>query len=239
MYAGKVVETRLDREDLRAPEHPYTWGLLRSIPRLDKPRDEPLIPIAGLPPSLITLPSGCSFHPRCPYVRERHRRVEPAARAAARPTRFTSRVPARQRYAQADLGELRAGVEPQQARARSSARRSRYEARRLVEVRDLVKHFPLTRGIVFKQQIGAVHAVDGVSFDVLRGETLGLVGETGCGKTTTARLIMRLLEPTTGTIRFEGEDVTHLAQARTEAAAARGADDLPGPLLLAQPAEDR
>ena len=80
----------------------------------------------------------------------------------------------------------------------------------LVEVRDLVKHFPLTRGIVFQKKVGAVHAVDGVSFDVLRGETLGIVGETGCGKTTTARLIMRLLEPTSGTIRFEGDDVTHL-----------------------------
>ena len=80
----------------------------------------------------------------------------------------------------------------------------------LVEVRDLVKHFPLTRGIVFQRKVGAVHAVDGVSFDVLRGETLGIVGETGCGKTTTARLIMRLLEPTSGTIRFEGEDITHL-----------------------------
>ena len=80
----------------------------------------------------------------------------------------------------------------------------------LVEVRDLVKHFPLTRGIVFQRKVGAVHAVDGVSFDVLRGETLGIVGETGCGKTTTARLIMRLLEPTSGTIRFEGDDVTHL-----------------------------
>ena len=80
----------------------------------------------------------------------------------------------------------------------------------LVEVRDLVKHFPLTRGIVFQRKVGAVHAVDGVSFDVLRGETLGIVGETGCGKTTTARLVMRLLEPTSGTIRFDGEDVTHL-----------------------------
>ncbi len=80
----------------------------------------------------------------------------------------------------------------------------------LVEVRDLVKHFPLTRGIVFQRQVGAVHAVDGVSFDVLRGETLGIVGETGCGKTTTARLVMRLLDPTSGTIRFDGDDITHL-----------------------------
>ncbi len=79
----------------------------------------------------------------------------------------------------------------------------------LVEVRDLVKHFPLTRGIIFQRQVGAVHAVDSISFDVMRGETLGLVGETGCGKTTTARLIMRLLAPTSGTIRFDGQDISH------------------------------
>ena len=77
MYAGRIVESASTEKIFRAPEHPYTWGLLQSIPRLDKPRDEPLVPIAGLPPSLINLPSGCSFHPRCPYVRERHRRVEP------------------------------------------------------------------------------------------------------------------------------------------------------------------
>jgi oligopeptide/dipeptide ABC transporter ATP-binding protein len=82
----------------------------------------------------------------------------------------------------------------------------------LVEVRDLIKHFPITRGILFQRQIGAVHAVDGVSFDVMRGETLGLVGETGCGKSTTARLVMRLLEPTSGTIRFDGRDISHLSR---------------------------
>src|SRR5437764_14864188 len=73
----------------------------------------------------------------------------------------------------------------------------------LVEVRDLVKHFPITKGILFQHQVAAVHAVDGVSFDVMRGETLGIVGETGCGKSTTARLITRLLEPTSGSIKFE------------------------------------
>ena len=82
----------------------------------------------------------------------------------------------------------------------------------LVEVRDLVKHFPITRGIVFQHQVAAVHAVDGVSFDVMRGESLGIVGETGCGKTTTARLLVRLLEPTSGTIKFEGKEIASMSR---------------------------
>jgi peptide/nickel transport system ATP-binding protein/oligopeptide transport system ATP-binding protein len=77
----------------------------------------------------------------------------------------------------------------------------------LLEARNLVKHFPITHGIVFQRQIGAVKAVDDISFTVQRGETLGLVGETGCGKSTTARLLVRLLHPTSGQILFEGEDV--------------------------------
>src|SRR5947209_1651885 len=77
----------------------------------------------------------------------------------------------------------------------------------LIEVRNLVKHFPITQGIVLQRKVGAVKAVDDVSFDVQSGETLGIVGETGCGKSTTARLLMRLLDPTSGEIRFEGEDI--------------------------------
>jgi peptide/nickel transport system ATP-binding protein/oligopeptide transport system ATP-binding protein len=77
----------------------------------------------------------------------------------------------------------------------------------LVEVRDLVKHFPIKRGVIFQRQIGAVKAVDGISFDVKQGETLGIVGETGCGKSTTARLLCRLMDPTAGTITIDGRDV--------------------------------
>ncbi len=77
MYAGRIVERAPTRELFAAPQHPYTWGLLRSIPRLDSPRDEELIPIEGRPPSLITRPSGCAFHPRCPFVREAHKRIDP------------------------------------------------------------------------------------------------------------------------------------------------------------------
>src|SRR5437588_6922414 len=77
----------------------------------------------------------------------------------------------------------------------------------LLQVRDLVKHFPITRGIVIQRRVGAVKAVDDISFDVQPGETLGIVGETGCGKSTTAKLLVRLLDPTAGQILFEGEDI--------------------------------
>jgi peptide/nickel transport system ATP-binding protein len=81
MYAGKIVERAPTEQLFASPQHPYTWGLLRSIPRLDTVRDEQLVPIEGRPPSSINLPSGCSFHPRCPFVREAHTRIEPALEA--------------------------------------------------------------------------------------------------------------------------------------------------------------
>jgi len=82
----------------------------------------------------------------------------------------------------------------------------------LVEIRGLVKHFPLTQGIIFRKQVGAVHAVDGIDLDVIKGETLGIVGETGCGKSTTARLIMRLLDPTSGSIKLDGREISGLSR---------------------------
>jgi peptide/nickel transport system ATP-binding protein/oligopeptide transport system ATP-binding protein len=87
----------------------------------------------------------------------------------------------------------------------------------LLRARGLVKHFPITRGIVFQRKIGAVRAVDGVSLEIARGETLGIVGETGCGKSTTARLLMRLLDATAGEIRFDGHDITHVKGAALKA----------------------
>jgi peptide/nickel transport system ATP-binding protein len=77
MYAGRIVEHGTAVQIFGSPQHPYTWGLLKSIPRLDSPRDEELVPISGRPPSLINRPSGCYFHPRCPYVQDKHRRVDP------------------------------------------------------------------------------------------------------------------------------------------------------------------
>ncbi|MFE7295065.1 ABC transporter ATP-binding protein [Streptomyces sp. NPDC057579] len=81
----------------------------------------------------------------------------------------------------------------------------------LLEVRDLVKHFPLTRGVLVRKQVGAVKAVDGVSFELRQGETLGIVGESGCGKSTVARMLVGLERPTAGHIRYRGEDITQLS----------------------------
>ncbi|GAB2724922.1 hypothetical protein GCM10027072_18430 [Streptomyces bullii] len=81
----------------------------------------------------------------------------------------------------------------------------------VLEVSGLVKHYPLTRGVLFRQQAGAVRAVDGVDFEVGRGETLGIVGESGCGKSTVARLLCNLERPTAGSVRFRGEDITRLS----------------------------
>jgi peptide/nickel transport system ATP-binding protein len=87
----------------------------------------------------------------------------------------------------------------------------------ILEVSHVVKHFPITRGIIFDKQIGAVQAVDDVSFTVNRGETLGLVGESGCGKSTLSRTILQLIEPTSGSVRFEGREITGLTNRQSRA----------------------
>ena len=107
--------------------------------------------------------------------------------------------------------------EPQSGAAGGASLPGADGAEPLVQVRGLVKHFPITRGIIFQRRIAAVQAVDDVSFEVQRGETLGIVGESGCGKSTTARLVVRLLDATDGEVRFEGRDITHLKGAALKA----------------------
>jgi peptide/nickel transport system ATP-binding protein len=117
MYAGRIVERAPAERIFAAPEHPYTWGLLGSIPRLDTPRGDELVPIPGRPPSLIGLPHGCAFAPRCPYVRPRHREVDPRLEPVpgAPGHAVACLLPAAQRRRL--WAALRAGHSPRQARA--------------------------------------------------------------------------------------------------------------------------
>ncbi|HST56110.1 MAG TPA: ABC transporter ATP-binding protein [Solirubrobacteraceae bacterium] len=120
MYAGRIVETAATKEIFAAPQHPYTWGLLQSIPTLERSRGDDLIPIAGRPPSLINRPSGCHFHPRCPYAQPQHARVDPklvpvsaAPGAGAHEVACLLDAPTRSRL----WAELQAGHTPDQALA--------------------------------------------------------------------------------------------------------------------------
>ncbi len=116
MYAGRIVEKANADTIFATPEHPYTWGLLSSIPRLDTPRGEELVPISGRPPSLINLPGGCSFHPRCPYVREAHKRIDPTLdEVPADPGHLVACLLAPEVRRQL-WSELRSGVAPDDAR---------------------------------------------------------------------------------------------------------------------------
>jgi peptide/nickel transport system ATP-binding protein len=114
MYAGQIIEHADTRTLFAAPEHPYTWGLLRSIPRLDTPQDEELVPVAGRPPSLIHRPSGCRFHPRCPYVRDRHRHEVPTLEPSADGHQVACLLPAETRRRL--WKRLAAGTAPEEAR---------------------------------------------------------------------------------------------------------------------------
>jgi peptide/nickel transport system ATP-binding protein len=115
MYAGRIVETARTEELFSSPEHPYTWGLLKSIPRLEAKRSEQLVPIPGTPPSLIRPPSGCHFHPRCYYKQPEHAVVDPMLEPlASEPEHFVACLldpDVRRRL----WGELSAGSTPEQA----------------------------------------------------------------------------------------------------------------------------
>src|SRR4051812_18956075 len=116
MYSGRIVERGPTDVIFAGPEHPYTWGLLKSIPRLDLPRGDDLVPIAGRPPSLINRPSGCHFHPRCPYVREAHKRTDPTLDPVPDDPRHSVRCLLASDTRRALWAQLQKGEKPQQAR---------------------------------------------------------------------------------------------------------------------------
>jgi peptide/nickel transport system ATP-binding protein len=209
MYAGRIVETGTVDEVFYSPRMPYTMGLLGAIPRADESGDRPLVPIDGTPPSLVDLPAGCPFAARCPLAFDTCRGIEPALIAVGSPNHRAACHLA-EKIDAGGWGPTDVFPLPEVPEARI-ARIPRAEREVVLEARDLVRHHPLLKGAVFKRQVGAVRAVDGISFDLRDGETLGLVGESGCGKTTTLLEVLELAAPQAGRIVVLGRDVSELS----------------------------
>jgi len=203
MYAGRIVELGTTREIFNRPRHPYTIGLLNCLPTLRRGR-EPLTAIEGQPPDLAHVPPGCSFAPRCSLAREACEDTRPRLEAAG-PEHLVACLRAEE-TATPGLMRIRTTAEGPATRGNDAA------GVVVLEARGLTKHFPVGRGTILRRAVGTVKAVDGVDFVLRRGETLGLVGESGCGKTTTARLVLCLERPTAGGIFFRGRDAHALGR---------------------------
>jgi peptide/nickel transport system ATP-binding protein len=204
MYAARVVEQGAADQVFHRPRHPYTMGLLRSVPRLDRPRGAKLETIEGLPPNLAAAPPGCRFAPRCPY---RIPLCDEEPPLAPTDTGGLSRCHRHHEIAEGKI--VWAAAETGQHEF------SAQKIEPLLSVQHLTKHFSAGGGLRGKP--GTVRAVEDVSFDIYPGETLGLVGESGCGKTTVGRLILRLEEPTSGRILFQGIDLSEASEAALKA----------------------
>lgn len=207
VYAGQVVEQSGVRELFEKPEHPYTAALMRSIPRIETDRNQRLQTIKGNVPSLKELPSGCRFHPRCSFATEKCQMEEPpffevgegrvSKCWAADPNLEIKR-------------DITAFVDEEHQVFFEKNVHLDYE-QKLLDVKDLKKYFPITKGIL-SRTVGNVRAVDGVSIHVHKGETLGLVGESGCGKSTVGRLITGLIKSTDGEVVFEGKNLAQVTR---------------------------
>ncbi len=210
MYLGLVVEEGPVDTIFHAPKHPYTKALLSSIPNIYSASRERLPSIQGSIPHPQNRPAGCPFHPRCPsFMPEVCDRAEPNLLPITQGHRVSC-------FLYEDVGRQVKSVQTpsavwqgdgtgEPASPENLAHSVSKNEQPLLVVEDLKMHFPIQKGFL-RRTVGHVRAVDGVSFSIKPGETLSLVGESGCGKTTTARCILRALDPTDGSILFRTHD---------------------------------
>ncbi len=208
MYAGRLVETTSTTTLFRHMRHPYTQALLASIPQLSQDRARKLLNIPGIPPDLGHPPAGCRFAARCQRATDKCRADEPPLTGPTFDHTFACWYPVDGPLAGP---EIDAAVDASIVAGLQVADRDRQEPAAydgpLLQIDGLVKEFPVTTGLL-QRKTGSVKAVSGVSFEVNRGETFGLVGESGCGKTTIGRMAVALDQPLAGTVRLNGVDVT-------------------------------
>ncbi|MDY6998233.1 MAG: ABC transporter ATP-binding protein [Actinomycetota bacterium] len=202
MYAGRAVETAPVAEMYRGRAMPYTAGLLGSAPSLDAQQGTRLVPIPGAPPSMVSLPPGCPFTPRCPLAVEACSAQEPALTPVG-PDHAVACI-------RSDQVVGRSAAEIYGIPGKPAGAETAPGSEVVVRVSDLVKTYPLTKGILLRRRIGEVRAVDGISFELRQGRTMGIVGESGSGKSTTLHQILDLHTPQSGTIEVLGADVATL-----------------------------
>ena len=222
MYAGKIVEAASTVEIFTKMRHPYAEALLASVPKLDQDSSIRLVSIPGLPPDLSQPIHNCRFSPRCRYAQEDCLALEPPLERAGdssvghvaacfHQVGVDPETMAKQPEAVAMSADHTIKVD-ETALARQRAHAEELERRPVVlEVSHLIKEYPVTSGAIIQRKLGTVKAVSDVSLSVRQGETFGLVGESGCGKTTIGRLVVALERPNGGIISFENEDVTRLS----------------------------
>ncbi len=198
MYAGQIIEIATREQFFRAPLHPYSRKLFQALPGGAK-RGGDLAVIRGQVPPLTTEFRGCRFAERCDCAWERCFTEVPALTAPDSGHQVRCHL----------YDEGRAPAAAMQAQALASADQALQPGEPLLQVREIKVHFPIRKGL-FKRTVGRVKAVDGLSLDLAAGRTLALVGESGCGKTTAGKAILQLIRPNAGTVRFDGEELTHL-----------------------------
>jgi peptide/nickel transport system ATP-binding protein len=208
MYAGQILETATTADFFAAPAHPYSRRLMDSLPTAEK-RGGRLAVIPGRVPPLDRVFRGCRFAERCELAVPHCRDAEPRWQVLASGQGVRCHLwDARYRQPDAAAPTVSAVVVPEEARSPMSPGREV-----LLRVHDLEVHFPIHRGL-FRRVVGHVRAVDGVSFDLVAGRTLALVGESGCGKTTVGKGLLQLLTPTGGSIRYQGQELVGLGHRR-------------------------